>query len=94
MTLQLARELTKKYGITVFGVSPNKLAGTGMSRAIEEQVMRVRGWTAEYARQYQLNALLTGEETPPQSVAEFVAYLLTDKAHHKFLSGCVLPYGA
>ena len=28
MTLQLARELTKKHGITVFGIAPNKLKGT------------------------------------------------------------------
>ena len=31
MTLQLARELTKKHGITVFGIAPNKLSNTGMS---------------------------------------------------------------
>lgn len=94
MTLQLARELTRRHGITVFGISPNKLAGTGMSKDIEEQVVKTRGWTAEYARQYQLNSLITGEETDPQKLAEFIAYLLADKANHKYLSGCVLPYGA
>jgi 2,3-dihydro-2,3-dihydroxybenzoate dehydrogenase len=94
MTLQLARELTKRYGITVFGISPNKLAGTEMSRDIEEQVLATRGWTAEYARQYQLNALLTGEETDPDQLAEFISFLLSRKERHKFLSGCVLPYGA
>lgn len=94
ITLQLARELTKKYGITVFGISPNKLEGTGMSREIEENVLRTRGWSAEYAKQYQLNAMLTGEETDPQQLAEFVAYLLRMKERHKPLSGCVLPYGA
>lgn len=94
MTLQLARELTKRYGITVFGVAPNKLEKTGMSRDIEEQVVRTRGWTPEYAREYQLNALLTGEETPPELVAEFIAFLLSSKARHIFLSGCVIPYGA
>lgn len=94
MTLQMARELTKKYGITVFGISPNKLAGTGMSRDIEEQVVRDRGWTPEFARQYQLNALLTGEETDPAQLADFIRYLLQSKDHCKFLSGCVIPYGA
>lgn len=94
LTLQLARELSKKDGITVFGISPNKLAGTEMSRDIEEQVVRHRGWTPEYARQYQLNALLAGEETDPRQLAEFVAYLLTSKRHHKFLTGTVIPYGA
>lgn len=93
MTRQLARELTCK-GITVFSVSPNKLKGTGMSDAIDEQVVKTRGWTKEYAQQYQLNGLLTGEETPPEAVAEFIAFLLQDKAHHKFLTGCDIPYGA
>lgn len=94
MTLQLARELTKKYGITVFGVAPNKLSGTGMSDSIDEQVVKTRGWTKEYAQQYQLNGLLCGEETPPERVAEFIAFLLQDKDHHKHLTGCILPYGA
>ena len=94
MTLQMARELTKKHGITVFGIAPNKLKGTGMSDAIDDQVVKTRGWTKEYAQQYQLNGLLTGEETPPQRLAEFVAFLLQSKEHHKYLTGCILPYGA
>jgi len=94
MTLQLARELTKKYGITVFGISPNKLAGTGMSVDIEQQVQETRGWTAEEAKTYQLNSLVTGEETNPNTLAEFIAFLLSMKERHKFLSGCVIPYGA
>jgi NAD(P)-dependent dehydrogenase (short-subunit alcohol dehydrogenase family) len=94
MTLQLARELTKKHGITVFGISPNKLDGTEMSKDIEEQVVQNRGWTADYAKQYQLNALLTGEETDPAQLAEFIAFLLSSKPRHKFLAGCILPYGA
>lgn len=94
ITKQMARELTKKYGITVFSVSPNKLEGTGMSKAIEENVERVRGWTPEYAAQYQKAALLTGEETPPFLVAEFIGFLMSSKERHKYLSGCDLPYGA
>lgn len=94
LTKQLARELTKKYGITVFSVSPNKLRDTAMSRSIDEQVVRTRGWTPEYAQQYQLNGLLTGEETPPAAVAEFIAFLLSSKDRHKYLSGCDIPYGA
>ena len=94
MTLQLARELTKKHGITVFGIAPNKLSGTGMSDSIDEQVVKTRGWTKEYAQEYQLNGLLAGEETPPERLAEFIAFLLQSKEHHKYLTGCILPYGA
>jgi len=94
MTLQLARELTKKWGITVFGIAPNKLKGTGMSDAIDQQVVATRGWTKEHAVAYQLQGLLAGEETPPEAVAEFLAYLLRNKDNHKFLTGTVIPYGA
>lgn len=92
LTRQMARELAPD--ITVFSVSPNKLVGTGMSDDIERQVMRTRGWTAAQAREYQKSALLCGEETPVEAVAEFVAFLLQDKAHHKYLAGCDIPYGA
>lgn len=91
-TKQLARELTSQ-GITVFSVSPNKLRGTGMSDDIDQQVMKTRGWTMEEAQRYQLAGLLTGEETDPQVVAEFVAYLLKDKRTHKHLSGCDMQCG-
>jgi NAD(P)-dependent dehydrogenase (short-subunit alcohol dehydrogenase family) len=94
MTLQLARELTKKHGVTVFGISPNKLKGTEMSKDIEDQVVKHRGWTKEFAEQYQLNALLAGEETDPVQLAEFIAFLLNNKPRHKYLTGCVIPYGA
>mgnify|MGYP003646341233 FL=1 len=94
MTLQLARELSRAHGITVFGVSPNKLRGTGMSKDIEMQVVKHRGWTPEFAAQYQLNALLAGAETEPSVLAEFIAFLLSSKERHIFLSGCIIPYGA
>lgn len=94
MTLQMARELTKKHGVTVFGISPNKLRGTEMSKDIEDQVVSLRGWTSEFAREYQLNALLAGEETDPNQLAELIAFLLERKERHKFLTGCIIPYGA
>jgi 3-oxoacyl-[acyl-carrier protein] reductase len=93
MTKQMARELTRRWGITVFSVSPNKLAGTEMSRAIDEEVCRTRGWTMEEARKYQLTNNLVGEETPPEQIAELLAFLLQDKEHHRFLTGVDLPYG-
>lgn len=92
LTKQLARELSPE--ITVFSVSPNKLKGTGMSDDIDQQVVKTRGWTLEKAQAYQNAGLLTGEETPVQAVAEFIGYLLQDKAHHKYLTGCDIPYGA
>lgn len=92
MTLQLARELSP--GVTVFGIAPNKLKGTGMSKYIEERVPELRGWTEEQARAYQQQALMCGAETPPERVAEFITFLLSDRERHRYLTGTVLPYGA
>ena len=92
LTRQMARELAPD--VTVFSVSPNKMYGTSMSHDIDRQVMKTRGWTANQAREYQNASLLAGEETPVETVAEFIGWLLQDKAHHKFLAGCDIPYGA
>ncbi len=92
MTQQLARELKGK--VTVFGISPNKLAGTKMSNYIDNRVPVVRGWSFEEAVEYQRNALLAGEETPPVQIAELIAFLLASKDRHRFLTGCIIPYGA
>lgn len=94
LTRQMARELKATHDITVFGISPNKLAGTGMSQYIESRVVDLRGWTAEEAREYQLKALPAGEETDPKAVALFINFLLASKANHKYLHGCIIPYGA
>lgn len=93
MTRQMARELKKTHDITVFGISPNKLRGTGMSRQIEEDVCRVRGWSKEEAAAYQLASLPAGEETDPATLAELIAFLLSTKRRHKMLNGCILEYG-
>lgn len=94
LTKQMARELKKTHDITVFSVSPNKLAGTAMSSYIDRRVQELRGWTAEQAQAYQLAALPAGEETDPKQLAEFISFLLSTKERHKYLNGCDIPYGA
>lgn len=92
-TRQMARELTKSKGITVFGISPNKLRGTNMSNYIDKTFPPMRGMTYEEGRQYQLNGLITGKETDPAIIADFIVYLLSDKKRHEYLSGCILQLG-
>jgi NAD(P)-dependent dehydrogenase (short-subunit alcohol dehydrogenase family) len=91
-TKQMAHELTKKYGITVFSVSPNKLKGTEMSKQIEADVQRVRGWTPEFAADYQAKSLMHGLETPPEMVAEVIVNALETGAW-KYMSGTDIPVG-
>ncbi len=93
MTKQMSRELIKTHSITVFAVSPNRLAGTKMSEYIDAKVMELRGWTLEEAQAYQRQALPAGEETDTATLAEFIAFLLSDKKRHKYLAGCDLQYG-
>lgn len=93
MTKQLARELTKRHGITVFGIAPNKMSHTGMSNYIDNEVCRTRGWTMEQAQEYQRQSLLVGEETPPEVIADLITYLLSSQQANKYLSGCIIPYG-
>lgn len=93
MTKQMSRELIKTHGITVFGISPNKLKNTGMSAYIDNKVQELRGWTAEEARNYQLASLPAGEETDPETLAEFIAFILSSKQRHKYFAGCIIPYG-
>jgi meso-butanediol dehydrogenase/(S,S)-butanediol dehydrogenase/diacetyl reductase len=93
MTRQMSRELIKTHNITVFGISPNKLKDTGMSAYIDAKVCELRGWTPEQARNYQLASLPAGEETDPEVLAEFIAFLLSKKERHKYLAGTVIPYG-
>jgi NAD(P)-dependent dehydrogenase (short-subunit alcohol dehydrogenase family) len=90
MIRQLGRELRVK-DVTVFGVAPNKLRGTGMSLDIEVQVMEMRGWTAVEAAEYQINALPARQETEPKECAHFIMQLMTH--HHFTLHGTILPYG-
>jgi NAD(P)-dependent dehydrogenase (short-subunit alcohol dehydrogenase family) len=94
LTLQMARELKKRHNITVFGVSPNKMHSTQMTNYINNRVCELRGWTPEQAAEYQKASLPAGEETDPVACAEFIAFLLSTTHRHKYLNGCIIPYGA
>lgn len=93
MTKQMSRELIKTHNITVFGISPNKLKNTGMSEYIDKKVQELRGWTKEEAQKYQLASLEIKEETDPETLAEFIAFILSSKERHKYFAGCIIPYG-
>lgn len=91
-TKQMAHELTKSHGITVFSISPNKLAGTEMSKQIEANVIETRGWTPEYAAEYQRKSLMHGRETEPAAIADFIAHILESDSW-QFMSGTDIPFG-
>lgn len=88
-THQLARELSD---VTVFGISPNELEGTGMTLDNAKEIQRIRGWSEEQAEKYRL-ASGAGERADPMVLAEFIAYLLIKKERHINLNGVDLYYG-
>lgn len=92
MTRQMARELGDD-GMTIFGVSPNRLKGTPMSESVDQQVAEIRGLTRNEVAAMQALKMPTGEETEPEVVAEFIGFLLSRKTRHKYLHGSVLEYG-
>jgi len=92
ITKQMSHELSKTHGLTVFSISPNKLEGTEMSKDIEANVIKTRGWTAEYAKEYQSKSLVHGLETPPAAIGEFIAHILESGAW-KYMGGTDIPFG-
>lgn len=87
----LARENNDK-DVTIFGIAPNRLKNTNMSKKVDEMVQKVRGWTKEYTEEYQLKALPRGE-TDADDLACYINYLLRSKDIIKSMHGLVLPYG-
>lgn len=68
MMRQMAHE--EKRSI-IYGISPGKIAGTGMSKYIDTTFPPMRGLTYEEGRKYQLGRLRTGE-IPVNKMAGFV----------------------
>lgn len=79
-----AREMRRKYGMTVFSVSPHVLAGTPMTKQVYENLPKP---LSEGAKASLENAI------PPDSVAELIAFLVTERSRYYHLNGCDIPYG-
>lgn len=87
----LARENNDK-DVTIFGIAPNRLKDTNMSRKVDMDVEIVRGWSKEYVKEYQLKALPRGE-TDVVCLAHYISYLILNKEISSTMHGLVLPYG-
>ncbi len=89
---QMAREIPPTEQM-IFGVAPNKLQGTPMSKAIEAKVCEMRGWSKEEAHQYQIEALPAKMETDPEALAIFIAGLMLNDYFFPYIHGNILPFG-
>jgi NAD(P)-dependent dehydrogenase (short-subunit alcohol dehydrogenase family) len=93
LTREMARELTPKFGITVFGISPNKILDTMMSEYVDEVVPDIRGWTKEHAQEYEINGIPCRENTPLKVFTDHLAYLVMLEDDNKYMSGNIIEYG-
>ncbi len=93
MTREMARELTPKYGITVFGISPNKILDTKMSEYVDEIVPVIRNWSKEFAQAYEISGIPCRENTPLNIFTDFLAYLIMLENDNKYMSGNIIEYG-
>lgn len=88
-TKQMARELTKTTGISFIGIRPGRMSDTQMSHYIDEQVMKMRGWTLEQTSEYYRANSLTGEEAPPRAVARMIYEIATGDLAHCMSGACL-----
>lgn len=88
-TKQMARELTKPYDLSIIGIRPGKMAGTGMSRVIDQRVQEVRGWTPEQAADYFKQNSVSGLELNPEDVAKLIADLATGGMVRQLSGTCI-----
>jgi NAD(P)-dependent dehydrogenase (short-subunit alcohol dehydrogenase family) len=77
---QMAHEV-KHDKCIIFGISPGKIANTGMSKYIDNTFPPMRGMTYEEGRQYQLSRLKTGE-MQPRYVADFIRDIIKRVSPH------------
>jgi NAD(P)-dependent dehydrogenase (short-subunit alcohol dehydrogenase family) len=89
-TKQMARELTKPYNISIFGVRPGKMHSTKMSEYIDQKVCETRGWTPEQAKDYYKQNSVSGLEADPEDVAEMIYHLATVGGMHEYMSGACI----
>jgi hypothetical protein len=80
--------------VVVFGINPNKLAATGMTKQNDKDIPAVRGWSDEQYRQTESAvAEISNGLTNPNVCADFISHLLHKRENHLHLSGSIIEYG-
>lgn len=93
-TKVMAREFWRLHqNITVFGIAPAKLAGTDMSKEVDRRVAEVRGWTEEGVQETHRSNVMMKKDIPLDTIAEFIAFILSLKERHQYFHGQIIPYG-
>jgi NAD(P)-dependent dehydrogenase (short-subunit alcohol dehydrogenase family) len=70
----MARELAPLWRVN--GVAPGMVEGTAMTKYIDETIPKFRGWSPEYAREYERTSVPTGRRATLEEVAETIQWIL------------------
>jgi NAD(P)-dependent dehydrogenase (short-subunit alcohol dehydrogenase family) len=81
-----ARELAPWCRVN--GVSPSIVEDTPMTAAVDVRVQKLRGWTAEEARDYEMSLVPMGRRCTKNEVAKVVCQVLDGP---EFMTGSIIP---
>jgi NAD(P)-dependent dehydrogenase (short-subunit alcohol dehydrogenase family) len=70
----MARELAPLWRVNA--VAPGMVEGTAMTKYIDETIPKFRGWTPEYAREYERASVPSGRRATLEEVAETIRWVL------------------
>jgi NAD(P)-dependent dehydrogenase (short-subunit alcohol dehydrogenase family) len=70
----MARELAPLWRVNA--VAPGMVDGTAMTKYIDETIPGFRGWSAEYAREYERASVPSGRRATLEEVAETIRWVL------------------
>jgi NAD(P)-dependent dehydrogenase (short-subunit alcohol dehydrogenase family) len=70
----MARELAPLWRVNA--VAPGMVEGTDMTKYIDEMIPGFRGWTPEYAREYERASVPSGRRATLEEVAETIRWVL------------------
>jgi NAD(P)-dependent dehydrogenase (short-subunit alcohol dehydrogenase family) len=70
----MARELAPLWRVNA--VAPGMVEGTPMTKYIDETIPGFRGWTPEYAREYERGSVPSGRRATLEEVAETIRWVL------------------
>lgn len=70
----MARELAPRWRVN--GVAPGMVEGTPMTEYIDRTIPEFRGWTQEYAREYERSSVPSGRRARIEEVAETIRWVL------------------
>lgn len=76
MAVRVASREYAPRGWRINAVAPGKVAGTPMTKYVDERVPELRGWTAEEAERYELASSPLGRKIKKAEVADVVCRVL------------------